>query len=173
MERFQAIREFALSLSSIDDARARLVDAIDVMSAVHDAYVDVSIAKDDALTTLQATIAAARVKQNEVEEQLHHCQIRADDNLAQIPDEFNPSQIKFLPMDESEFPDDMSEEERIRFRLEHDFEEMPKLKQIQADLDDRRHQLKKELEETRAVYGSILNKMNQMYEQLLSFAQKK
>lgn len=174
MDRFHVLREFALSLSSTEDAHARLAEAIEAMSAVNDAYVEVAIAKDDALLSLQSAIADARAKQEQVEEQMHRCQVCADDNLANIPGEFSAKDIKFLPLDESEFPDrEMTDEELVRFRIEHDIAEMPRLKETQAELDERRKSLKKQLEETRAVYGAILNKMTKMYEQLLSFAQKK
>ena len=171
MEHFSALREFALSLTSTEDARSRLVDAIDMMSQVNNDYIGISIAKDETLRQLKKTIKAANEKQLDVEKAIHECQIKADNNLANVPDEFDPKGLKFLPLDESEIPE-LSEAERVEFRMLHDFEIMPQMKERQRELEERRQALKKQLDEARAVYGSILNKMRGMYDSLVSFQKK-
>ena len=163
-----------LSLSSEDDAKKGFVDAIDLMSLVNDDYISISVAKDEAMNKLKKTMKAAKKKQVQVEEQIHNCQIHADNNLAEIPDEFDPKGLKFLPLDEGEMPEvEMTEAEKIEFRMRHDIERMPQLREAQANLEQRQRELKDQLNEARAVYGKILNKMRVMYDTLVSFSQDK
>jgi hypothetical protein len=180
MKAFSDLREFVLSLGSAEEAKQRLSEAIGLMAAVNDLYMDVSIDKDEAMLKLQEVAEKGRENQMACEEWIHTCQLKADRNVAVEVDDFTIKGLNLMPLedwDEEDRPSDqkwaeMTETERVQFRIEHDLRTLPALREHFERVSKEHRDLREKLNTVRKEYSGMLSRMRQMYDDLGGLARK-
>lgn len=179
MSAFRTLRDLIAGVSSPDEAKDNLIQLITLMSEINDHYLDVAVRKDQLTQDLQAMVAKAQTKHNEIEEKIHECQVKADSNMCLVPEEFNPNGIPLLPLEELD-PEDSeisnlegrSEEYRKEYILRRNHKEIETYQQRLKEVEERKCELVKELDRARSVFGPYIVKMKNMHEQVLKFQKK-
>lgn len=178
---FDVIRELALSIQGIDDAKSNVVTFIKDMNDINLLFVDISIKKESLNKNITKVHELYRKKVAEYENKINYCALLADENISLTPKSINVDNIELMPIEEffqkngritAAMAERMPHDDLLKYRMEFEVEQLEKNTNILDQKKQKKEELQKELATVKRKYEEFILKMESMYDEILKCQKK-